>query len=301
MTTEQMPTGQQAEQSERRVALVHVLTAEFQGLDPADFADPVQEIGELVKPAKLRESLLDTHTPGSLPLRNKGNEGKSVVSYESGEPGLRWVHISLTPREFGLFSRHVDMLARTAFNATLTSRDKKLQEESGNKAAKARTDEDIAAAKRSGVRQVRAKVPKMQAYLSEELLPRIEEVNRFIEMTRFRNLNRGAPDTVQAHFEHLRLFVFGDMLDAVSNHRNWTAAEAAQAERELQRRLYINGSPADRVANFRRMLELAQEYYGHKRAFVLTRVTETDRYLSTNRDAVEDAARIDEERAREQQ
>lgn len=284
---------------EQRVALVHVLTPEFQALDPADFADIHDEVVERASPAALRASLIDSGDRRTPPLRNKDDSGKSVVSYESGEHGLRWVHLSLTPKEFGLFSRHVDMLARTAFNQTLDRRDAKVQKETGDPAAKARTDEDIAAANRASVRQVRGKVPRMQAYMDEELVPRIETVEKFIEMTKHRNLNRGSHETVQAHFEHLRKYVFGDMLDAVGNQRKWTARQAAKAERVLQRRLYIDGRPADRVQNFSAMLELAREYYGHKRAFVLTRIAETNQYLAKNSEAVQDAAEKDAERARE--
>lgn len=297
------PTSPEHEPSpppaEQRVALVHVLTPEFQGLNPLDFADIKDEVVRRASPAALRESLVDTGERNTPPLRNKDESGKSVVSYESGEHGLRWVHLSLTPKEFGLFSRHVDMLARTAFNQILDRRDTKLQKETGNPAVKARTDDDIAAANRASVRQVRGKVPRMEAYLEAELVPRIDTVEKFIEMTKHRNLNRGTHDTVQAHFEHLRLYVFGDMLDAVGNQRKWTAQQAAKAEKILQRRLYIDGHPADRVRNFRAMLELAQEYYGHKRAFVLTRIAETNQYLAKNSGAVADAAQKDAERARE--
>lgn len=290
-----------APQPEARVALVHVLTPEFHHLDPTDFADIDQEVVERASPQVLRESLLDTNDrPGKSPLSGKGNAGKSVVSYESGEQGLRWVRLSVTPIEYGLFSRHVDMLARSAFNGVLARRDKKIQEETSDPFAKARTDEDTAAANRAGIRQVRRKLPIMESYLADEILPRIEVVERFIEMTKHRNLNRGLHETVQAHFEHLRGYVFGDMLDAVGNQKQWTAALADRAERVLQRRLYIDGSPTERVHNFGAMLELAQEYYGHKRAFVLTRINETNQYLIKNPDAVADVEQKDLERALEE-
>lgn len=284
---------------EPRVALVHVLTPEFHQLDPSDFADISDEVIHRASPQALRLSLLDTNDRESSPLRGRNNTGKSVVSYQSPEYGRAWVQLSVTPTEFGLFSRHVDMLARTAFNRTLAIRDKKLQEETGNPAAKARSDEDVAAANRASIRQVSGKLPKMQAYLDEEILPRVETVDKFIEMTTHRNLNRGTHETVQARFENLRLYVFGDMLDAVGNQRKWTADQAAKAERILQRRLYMDGSISERVVNFRSMLELAKEYYGHKRAFVLTRIAETNRYLGLNHEAALDVLQKDKERTSE--
>lgn len=287
-----------AHRSERltRIALVHVLTPEFNYLNPDDFADISNEVVERASPQELRMSLLDTgRYPGSY-IRGSENVGTSTVAYRSGDRELSTVWLTVTPEEFGLFSRHVPMLGKTAFNSTLTSRDRKLREQTGDPTARARSDEDLAAAGRAAVRQVSSKLDQMTSYLSEEIQPRITTVEKFTEMTKHRNLNRGSHETVQDRFEHLRLYVFGDMLDAVGNQRGWTARQAERAQRILQKRLYISGSPADRVSNFKAMLELAQEYYAHKEAFVLTRIADTERYLRQNRDIVYDIQRIDQER-----
>jgi hypothetical protein len=285
---------------DRRVSLVHILTPEFQGLNPIDFEDIPSDVVERASPSALRVSLLDTTNDRQSPLHGRNNKGRSVVRYWSGEPETGTVWLSVTPQEYGLFSRHVEMLARTAFNSTLSSRDKKLQEATGDVTAKARTDDDKAAANRAAIRQVQGKLPKMEGYLEEEIIPRIELIDKFIEMTRYRNLNRGSYETVRDHFEHLRLYVFGDMLDAVGNQREWSAASAARAERILQKRLYLEGSPADRVQNFKALLELADEYYGHKRAFIQTRIWETHEYIRKNPDAAKDVWRVDQERANEE-
>ena len=297
MQDESPEQGSVVEVREPRVALVHVLAPEFHGLDPNDFADITDDLVGRASPAVLREALLDTDNTASSPLHGRDNKGKSVVSYRSGEQGLHVVWLSVTPTEYGLFSRHVDMLGRTAFNSTLASRDAKLRAETDNPAAKARTDEDVAAANRAAVRQVERKLPKMEAYLEEELESRIEVIQKFIEMTKHRNLSRGTYATVQARFEHLRQYVFGDMLDAVGNQKRWTEEHARRADQILQKRLYISGTKPDRVRNFMEMLELAEEYYGHKRAFVLTRIWETREYLRKNQDAVDDARQKDQERA----
>lgn len=286
-------------EAHERVALVHVLTPGFQGLDPSDFDDISDAVVERASPEVLRAALLDTANTPNSPLHGRDNKGKSVVSYRTGDSGKGIVWLSVTPQEYGLFSRSVEMLARTAFNDTLASRDKKIQEETGNKAAKAREDDDIAAANRSAIRQVTGKLPRMEQYLDEDIMSRIQVIEKFQEMTRHRNLNRGTHETVQAHFEHLRLFVFGDMLDAVSNQKGWSASLTERAVRILQKRLYIDGSPADRVSNFKELLDLAEEYYGHKRAFVLTRIWETREYVSRNHEAAEDVKRVDAERANE--
>lgn len=300
-TTPQLPYegGSLVAAREPRVALVHVLTPEFHGLTPEDFADIDPAVVERASAAEIRASLLDTSTKEDdhSRLQSPQSMSGSVVGYRSPEG---WSRLSLTPKEYGLFSRYVGMLARTAFNRTLDSRDKKLQEETGDPSARARTDEDLAAANRSSIRNIKGKLPKMEGYIVTDILPRIETIDRFIEMTKNRNLNRGSHDTVHAHFEHLRVYVFGDMLDAVGNQRGWTAKQSAQAERILQRKLYIEGSPAERIQNFKGMLDVAKEYYGHKYAFVLTRIAETHKYLRDNPVVVADVTAKDEERAREQ-
>lgn len=301
MSQDELPYETRIERIPRepRVALVHVLTPEFHGLDPEDFADIDPAVVERASAAEIKASLLDTDTKEDdrSRLQDPQNMGGSVVGYRSPEG---WVRLSLTPKEYGLFSRYVGMLARTAFNRTLASRDKKLQEESGDPSAKARSDDDLAAANRSAIRNIKGKVPKMETYLATDILPRIATVHRFREMTKNRNLNRGNHETVHANFEHLRLYVFGDMLDAVGNQRGWTPEQAEKAVRILQRKLYIDGTTPERVQNFQAMLEVADEYYGHKYAFVLTRIAETQKYLRDNPNVVADIAARDEERASEQ-
>jgi len=57
------------------------------------------------------------------------------------------------------------------------------------------------------------------------------------------------------------------MLDAVAIQRRWTPEMTARARSVIQKRLYISDTPKQRVANFREMLALAQEYYGYKKGF----------------------------------
>ncbi len=283
-----------------RVALVHVLTPEFHGLDPVEFTDIPEVLVDKAGPDELRKFLLVTNTGQDNSSKTNPNmPGKSTVSYQPADRNDAWVRLALTPVEYGLFSRHVSMLGRSAYNGVLAARDKKLRQETGDRAAKARHDDDIAAANRAAVRQVAGKAPAMESYLQDEILPRLEVTKKFLEMTKNRNLSRGTHQTVKDRFEHMRLYVFGDMLDAIGNNKQWSEDQAERAVRIIQKRLYIDGSPAQRVTNFRAMLELAHEYYGHKRAFVLTRVAETKKYLHDNQDAVYDAAAKDIERARE--
>lgn len=273
-----------------RVALVHILTPEFQGINPVDFDDIPPEVVAKASPEALRSSLLDTK-----------NDGRSVVSYQSPESGRKWIRMSVTPKEFGIFSRHVDMLANSAFNGVLATRDTKLQKETDNPAAKARTNKDIATARRGAVRQVMSKQLKMESYLETDILPRVEVISKFLEMSANSNLSRGTQDTVRERFEMLRLYVFGDMLDAIGNQKQWTAEQAERAVRILQKRLYLEPDSTKRVANFEGMLLLADEYYGRKRALVLGRITESRLYLRKNSDAVDDVLATDAVRREEKE
>jgi hypothetical protein len=269
---------------ERRIALVHVLTPEFQKLDVEDFADLPEDQIRKATPEILRKSLID------IP-----NEGASVLGYRTPEEG--WVNLSVTPKEFGLFSRHIPMLAKAAFNGVLHVRDKKLREETGDPSAKARSDDDIRAANRASVRQVMSKRIKMEAYLEQDMLPRVDIINKFSEMLKHTNLARGTEETVRKRFEELRLFVFGDMLDAIGNQRKWSPRQAEMAVRILQAKMYLDPLPRRRVNNFRGMVGLADEYYGHKRALVLGRIAESNKFIHSNPEVLAEIEALDRERS----
>lgn len=274
---------------ETRTPLVHVLTPEFQGIDKAEFADINPEQLKTVSPETLRMSLLDTN-----------NDGRSTISYHAPEPDHRWIRISVTPKEFGLFSRHVDMLAKTAFNGVLVQRDEKLKKETGNPTAKARTDDDIDAANRASVRQVRSKKQKMEEYLVSDILPRLEIIEKFKEMAKNRNLARGTRESVKERFEKLRTYVFDDMLDAICNHKGLDAEQTKLVKRSLQKLLYLESDPDKRTTNFSDLLSLSEEYYGRKRALILGRIAESQRYFRKNPKAVADVEAKDKERSEEQ-
>lgn len=267
-------------------ALVHVLTSEFQNIDPTEFEDIPDEYVAYVHPNELRNSLLES---------NSQSDGNSVVSYR-GVEGNKWNHLAVTPEEFGLFARHVPMLARTAINQVLHARDKKLQEETGDPSARARTDADRAAADRAAMRQVTKKSEKMRGYLEAELEPRIKLIKQFTEMTQHKNLARGNYVSVKERVERLRTEVFGDMLDAIGNQRGWTESQSNLAERTLKKRLYLDPNKARRVENFKAMLELADDYYGHKYALVLGRIAESDRYRRKHADVWQDVLATDASR-----
>ena len=272
---------------DQRIALVHILTPEFQNINPVDFDDILPEVVAKASPEELRRSLLDTT-----------NDGRSVVSYRSPESGRRWIRMSVTPKEFGIFSRHVEMLANSAFNGVLATRDRKLQEKSDNPAVLARTDDDIAIADRGALRQVMSKQLSMENYLETDILPRIKTISKFIEMSANSNLSRGTQETVRERFETLRIYVFGDMLDAIGNQKRWTAPLAERAVRILQKRLYLEPDLTKRVANFEGMLKLGEEYYGRKRALVLGRIAESQKYYRKHPKAVADMKAKDDERSK---
>lgn len=264
-------------------ALVHVLTPEFQNIDPADFADIPDEYVRYTHPDVLRSSLFETPS-----------DGRTVVSYQA--PTQEWVRLVVTPREFKLLSRHIPMLAKTAMTDVYTARDNKLQDKTGDPSAKARTDQDHADAKRAAMRSVMQKEAAMAPYLQTEIIPRIQLIAQFTEMTVNHNLARGTNQTVKERVERLRTFVFGDMLDAIGNQREWNEAQATLAVRTLQKRLYLDPDKSRRVTNFAALLQLAEDYYGHKRALILDRIAQARKYQRDHPDVVADVIAKDEER-----
>ncbi len=296
----QDPTSQP--EAEPKAALVHVLRPGFHNLDESSFDDIAEAVLERASPRSLRAILIDDAGRSGRPVRRERQErnrmGKSQVWYHSGEDG-RGVGLALTAQEYSLLVRSVPVLGSVAYYGVINARDARVQKETGDPDALARTDEDLATARRGAVRRVMGKIPYMEKYLEEEIGPRREMIDRFIEMTKNPNLIRGTNESVQERFEYLRTFVFGHMLDAVRNNKQWTEKQAERAERILQKKLYIAGSGADRVHNFRAMLKLAQEYYGHKWAFIMTRIQESNEYLRYNQQVVDEIIALDKQREEE--
>ena len=273
-------------------ALVHILTPEFQGLNPEDYADISDSSLQAAASGNIRKYLFDI----SL-------DGKNVVRYRAVEHQDKWLSIAVNPEHFNLFSRHVPMLARTAINRVLEAKDKALRLETGNPGARARSDQDLKESERAAVRTLMGKEERMEQYLATELEPRLELVGKFLEMTQGKNANlaRGSRKAVRERFEHLRTFVFGDILDAIGGQREWSEETAKKAEMIIQKRLYIDGTSRDRVANLEEMLRLAEEYYGNVRALVLGRLAEVHKYYRKHPEAVADVDKVDKKRREEKE
>lgn len=280
--------GEQA----KPTALVHILTPEFQGLDASDFSDISAESVDSASPELIKKYLFDSRL-----------DGDNVVRYQSADREGNWLSIAVNPEHFNLFSRHVPMLARTAINRVLESKDRAQRESTGEQGVRARTSQDIREANRAAVRAIMQKEEGMESYLVNELEPRAVLVSRFMEMTRGKNPNlaRGKQEAVRERFENLRVFVFGDMLDAMRGTRGWDEQKTLRAERIIQKRLYIVGSSKDRVKNFEDMLKLAEEYYGNVRALVLGRLAEVHKYYRQHLDVVNDVVETDRQRFEEKQ
>src|SRR5690606_26706957 len=215
-------------------------------------------------------------------------ESHSAIAYHA--PGEGFVSVALTPEEYNVTSTSIKKLADRAYNRVLVSRDKKLQEATGDPLVKARNEEDERAAYRGAMRPVLESRAAMQDLLDTKVLPKIDLIERFIEMTQGRNpnLSRGTRETVSKRFNELRTTVFDDMLDVIGLQREWSPDMTERAKCIIQKRLYISGSKAHRVANFKDMLALAHDYYGYKRALILTRISEADRYVKNHPDVLAD-------------
>jgi hypothetical protein len=278
----------------RPTALVHILTPEFHGLDQADFDDIPDEVVARATADELRPSLYWQYV-------RKGERLKPEVSaFSYRTPEGEYVSVALTPAEYDSASESADKLAQRVFNKVLTQRDEALKKETDDMSARARSDEDIRVAKRGSVRAVMDQQAGMEALLQNGVLPKIDLIEKFIEMTRGNNPNlaRGSRQAVSKRFDELRTAVFDDMLDAIALQRGWNGVMTERAKRIIQKRLYMSGHVRERIANFTEMLALAHDYYGYKRALLLTKIEDAKRYQRAHPDVVADIMAIDEERRR---
>lgn len=273
-------------------ALVHILTPEFHDLNPEDFYDISEEVVARATASRLQGSLYWRY------VRKDDRKIPEVSAFSYPTPDEGVVSVALTPAEYDAASESVEKLAQRVFNKVLTQRDRALREETGNEDARARGDEDIRVAKRGGVRAAMEQQACMERLLEEGVLPKIELIEKFIEMTDGHNPNlaRGSRESVSKRFDELRTTVFDDMLDAVALQRGWGEDKTARAKMIIQKRLYISGQTKDKVDNFKEMLALAQGYYGYKRALLMTKIQEAKKYQHDRPEVIADIMAIDEER-----
>lgn len=297
-------------EAKRPAALVHALTPEFQGLDESDiltagfhdldeteFEDIPEDVVARASAEDLRENLYWRYKR----IGRRDEPEVNSMSYPTPEGDYQ--SVALTPKEYDTLSESLTKLGERVYNRVLARRDEKLSRETGDKNARARGPEDIREANRGAVRAIMSRQAAMEKLLQEKVIPKIELIERFLEMTEGKNVNlaRGTRETVSSRFEELRTTVFDDMLDAVAVTRGWSEEMTARAKRVIQKRMYISGELKDRVANFKEMLALAQEYYGCKRALILTKIEDARRYQRGRPEVVADILRIDEIRRREKE
>lgn len=281
-------------ENDKPTALVHILTPEFHGFVGAEFDDIPDTVVARASADELQWSL---YWPYVRKSKRQITE-TSAFSYETPENGF--VSIALTPEEYDQASESITKLAERMYNRILARRDEALRIETGDETARARSEDDIRIAKRGTMRGVMARRAKMGTLLEEGILPKIELIGRFIEMTEGHNHNlaRGTRESVSSRFETLRTTVFDDMMDVIGLQRGWSEDMTAKAKRIIQKRLYITGTIRDRINNFKEMLALANDYYGHKRALILTKIFEVDQYQRQHPEVVADILAVDEERRR---
>ncbi len=278
---------------EQRIALVHILTPEFHGLNPGDFDDIPDEVAARASAVDLQPSLMWEY----IKARDRDTaDAQRAIAYRT--PNQGFVSVALTPEEYNAMSTSIEQLANRAFYKVLVSRDRKLQEATNDPMARARSDEDIRVANRGSLRPILKSQADMQDLLDTKIVPKIQLIERFTEMTKGRNsnLSRGTRESVSQRFDSLRTTVFDDMLDVIGLQRNWSVDMTERAKRIIQKRLYINGTNAERVANFKDMLALANEYYGHKQALIRTRISEANAYVKKQPNVLADIEATDEER-----
>lgn len=281
----------------RPTALVHILTPEFHGFDLAGFTDIPDAVVERASAPDLQPLLFRPYIRKS----NRDSQEMLTFSYQTAEGDF--VTVALTPEEYNEASESVDKLAQRVHSRVLALRDEKLRKETGNPNERARGEVDIRTAHRGAMRVVMDRQASMESLLETQILPRIELIERFKEMSEGTNSNlaRGTRQVVSERFEQLRTTVFDDMLDVIALQKKWSPDMVARAKRVIQKRLYVSGTPGQKVANFREMIGLAQLYYGHKRALILTKIEEARHYRRTNPDVVADIENIDKQRSSEKE
>lgn len=244
---------------ETHPALVHVLTPEFLGLDQAEFTDVTSEMTELATAGYFCQSLIDVDRHGPA----------SAFYQPAGKREGLW--LALTPEEFKMIPHSIAMIGKTAYSGTLAARSER-----------ASFGADKSSAERSRLHAAKAKLQRLEPYLENAIEHRLELTGKFKEMAKYPNLARGDQIGVRMRFNGLRSFVIGDMFRAIRVQKGWDAPQAELAAKSVVKRLALDGTAGQRALALNEVLDLAEEYYGHKRALFKTKIWETKKYIRDN-------------------
>ena len=246
-----------AVQVDARNALARALRPEFVGINPQDYLDVTDEHLDLAAPELLRQSLIGV-APGS----------PDAVAYRVSRQEL--LYVAVTPTEFGLMSGSVLALGQRAVAGSQRKRQR----------IGKRNPVDDAAAERAGVHAVMNRAVASSNYLENVLVKQDKLIAQFQEAARYPGLARfGSEGVMREELTNLRTFVFGSLLTAIGNQRQWTAAQQQRAQKAVDARIFLDRHKNNHINNFKGMLDLASEWTGYKRAVIATRLWESKKYI----------------------
>jgi len=245
---------------ELRPSIAQLLAPESAGIDPADYTDITEAMMQIADPALLQKSLIGVK-----------RDGRSVVWYKP-QPHGSYVNLAVNPEDYNHTARSVSQLSRAVVNRTL---------ETYPIAVRFNRDKQ-AAAERSGLHAVEAKLPFIKSRL-DQLAHQRELLEVVSEMAEPDNLNMRRGYVARDAFNELMSDVIASMVNAVGNHREYVSEEMDRARRSIQARLFLfPDSVGQRQEYLRQLAGLGTEYYGHLVIMYATRRYEAEKFLRDN-------------------
>lgn len=239
----------------RRVSLATALRPDFIGINPADFSDITADLIALADPDKLQRSL--------IPPERK----RYSASYVRGDT-QRVEHVAMTPEVYGIIVSHVGSFAGRVSARTSVSRP------AGNI--------HDAAAERSGLHAIQAKLEQLGRYRAEGIEPRRVLIERFREAARYPGLARfSSKDDFLAQLTYLQTAVIDDMITVIRHQRRWSNPDASERllRRTITAAMFVERTKNAHIGYFRSMMDLAADYYGSQWALARDRERQASKYI----------------------
>ncbi|HVW23079.1 MAG TPA: hypothetical protein VHB51_01145 [Candidatus Saccharimonadales bacterium] len=266
-----------------RISLARALRADYQGIQPEDYADISFELTRSMHPTTLLSYLVGVR-----------RHSKNSLRYFTED--RRWRSITFTPGEWDMVLRSsAQKYADASENRTENKRRADLEARKHVESlGEYEIDED--APRRSGIHTIKTIEAKMSAYRTNILERQLDMVRRFQEASNHPGLARfGNESNMRQQLEFFLTFVVGDMIWAAAKVNKWNVKEEAARERAIRKAIFLPSSPETGRNNFRMLVDAAETWLQSKLEYCDSKEAEIKKYLQdhqTDEERLADEAQL---------
>jgi hypothetical protein len=142
---------------------------------------------------------------------------------------------------------------------------------------------DTGAPRRSGAHAVETRLSLVQKYVSNELLPETELIDRFLEAADHPKFARfSSQKNMRTQMATLQSVTVGNLLGALHRSRQWSPEQRKRAERAIDARMFLDRNDNRHIDYFKDVLNLAKDRNAILLAIARTRIAKSQQYINSN-------------------